>query len=291
MTGTSFSLQMFCRTDAGEHEKFGRADGARRHDHFACRVDALELPAGDDFNANGAAFLDEKAVDEEIGSHREIGTFHHGSQIADSGAAAPAVPGGGLIEAGTFQLARIEIGIVGHAEIHAALDIGLGDPIGAGGSGNAKRAVNAVFAAAQARIAFRLHEIGLEVLPAPALAIQLRGPVVVIFGATAGVDFGIDGTAAAQHPGLGIDGDAVVGVAQGRCLIAPDERPAGHFEKANGHVNEGIGIARACLDQQDLCIGHFGQPCGQHAARRTAPHDDVVVTAHLQFPCSWATYK
>ena len=81
-------LEMCCRADAGEHQELGRADGARRHDHLACRVEALELPAGDDFNANGAALLNEKTGDEEIGSHREIGTLQHGFQIAHSGAAA-----------------------------------------------------------------------------------------------------------------------------------------------------------------------------------------------------------
>ena len=91
-----------------------------------------------------------------------------------------------------------------------------------------------MFAAAQARVAFRFHEIGFEVFPAPALAVQFGGPTVIVFGAAAGIDFGIDGTAAAEHAGLGVDGHAIVGVARGRCLIAPGQGPPVILKKPTG---------------------------------------------------------
>jgi len=151
--------------------------------------------------------------------------------------------------------------------------------------------VEAVIAAAETRVAFRLHKVWFEVLPAPALAVQFVRPAIIVFGAAAGINLSIDGTAAAENTGLGIHRDAIVGVAQGRCLVAPGQGTAGHFEEAYGHVNERVGVPGASLDQQDFCIGHFGQPRGQHTACRPAANDNVIVTRHLQILRSWSSYK
>ena len=76
--GNADLLQVPCRTDAGEHEKLGRADGARGDDHFARRLDAFDRVAIDDLDALGAAVLHDDAVDRDAGADGEVGLFMAG---------------------------------------------------------------------------------------------------------------------------------------------------------------------------------------------------------------------
>ena len=136
----------------------------------------------------------------------EIGAAKHRLQIAHGGTAAAAIESGGLIETGAFLLAGIEIRIVRHAEIHAALHIGHAT----GGCGlwrseTPKWTVDAMVGTGKAGVAFRLDEVWLEIVPAPAGAAMVCCPAVVILRAATGIDFGVDRASAAQHAGLRID--------------------------------------------------------------------------------------
>ena len=140
-------------------------------------------------------------------------------------------------------------------------------------------------------VAFGFDEIGFQVLPGPALAPHVIGPMIIIFRATTRENLSIDRTAAAEHAGLRVDYLAVVGVLEGCGFVAPDQIARCHFSKADRHVDIGVGVFGASLEQEHARVWHFRQACRQDTTCRTCPYNNVIITRHSGIQDSCIRYR
>ena len=124
---------------------------------------------------------------------------------------------------------------------------------------------------------FGALEIGQHVRVTPAGEARLA-PVVIIAPVAAHMGHGVDRRRTAQHlAAQGLD-PPVVEIGLGLGVVAPIVAPVGpQLADAKRNMDEGIAVARACLDQQHRCRRVLAQPIGEHATRRTAADDDVII--------------
>src|SRR5690606_29783423 len=67
-----------------------------------------------------------------------------------------------------------------------------------------------------------------------------------------------------------------------RVVIPVDALAVDQLRQSRRHVDEGMPVARAGLEQQHAHAGVFAQPVGEHAAGGTGTDDDVVVAGALR---------
>ena len=78
------ALQVFGRSDAGEHEQLGRVDGRRGDDDFAFCLNDLNLFASFDFDAGRSLILDDHAA-REAADETHVFASQRGSEIGIRG--------------------------------------------------------------------------------------------------------------------------------------------------------------------------------------------------------------
>ena len=99
----------------GEHEQLRRVVGAAAEDDLAPGPELERLAEPCAADADGAATLDEHAVDLDVGLDGDVGTLRRGMQIGDRGAAAAAATLGDLVEAGAVLLGAVEVVVAGES--------------------------------------------------------------------------------------------------------------------------------------------------------------------------------
>ncbi len=177
-----------------------------------------------------------------------------------------------LIDAGACLTGAVEIRVERQAGLLRGLHEDAGERMRVRRS-HAERAAVAVESARQQIIVLGPLEVRQHVLARAALVTR---PAIVVLTAAARENLRIDRAAAPENAPLRIDHGAPVDLPAGRRFIAPDQGTRGRFEEAGRHVDIGVGIARACLQQEHGDIAILAEARGDHATRGPAPDDDIV---------------
>ena len=142
--------EMGGRADAGQHQEFGRADRAGGDDHLA--LGAQHARRGRSRRSRrrwrGRSPRRSRLTVASVRSVRFLRAKRR-LEIADRRAAAPAVAGRGLVEAGAFLLAAVEVGVERKAGLLRRLHEDAGQRMRRA-AGDAERPVDAVLRAGQA---------------------------------------------------------------------------------------------------------------------------------------------
>ncbi len=130
-----------------------------------------------------------------------------------------------------------------------------------------------------------LLEVGQHVLVGPAAIAELA-PRIVVARLAAHIDHAVDRRGATQRPAART-GDTPAGHALFRLhLEVPVVGLVGEeLGEAGRDVDPQRAVDRPRLEQQHLGSRIFGQPVGQHPARRSGTRDDVVVLSHRFLLC------
>ncbi len=183
-----------------------------------------------------------------------------------------------LIEPQPLLIDAVEIVIGLEAARDPGLDEGLVDRPRPVGIGHLQRTARAMQGGGAALIVLGFEEVRQHVGKGPAGA-AVGGPAIVVRGMAAHIKHGVDQAGTAQTPAPRLIGAPAVELGLRLAFEAPVGRaqPARHDGGcARGHAQQEIPAGAARLDQANLDIGVFTQPCGQHRARRTAADDHVI---------------
>jgi len=274
--------QLGLRPDARQHQQLRRVDGAPAQDHFARGPMAerrAPLRAG---HADGALPVEEEALDHRTGAHGQVRSRPCRIEVGHCGGTACAVALGDLVQADAELRCAVEVVVARQACLLGGFDEDLRKLIDIAQVRDRQRAVAGVQRIAAARVAFRTPEVGQHVRPVPVVG-ALRRPAVVVLGHTADVAHGIDRAGAAEHLAARPPDHPVAELGFGNGVVVPVDAPvAGDLGQSGRHVDEGMPVAPAGLQQQHPASRVFGQAVGKHAAGRTRADDDVVVgVAHV----------
>ena len=166
-------------TDARQHQKARRTDGAGGHDHFAPGAQDFPSAAGGNLDADRAAPFDKNPQDQRVAPQGEIGATQGRLQIGGRGRRAPDIVLRHLVVADTFLAGAVEVGIAPDARLDRGREEGLADRQGRARIGHAQRTAAAVIFVVKAGIALGPLEIGKHFAIAPAGAARLRPEIVV----------------------------------------------------------------------------------------------------------------
>src|SRR4029453_10988446 len=111
-------LEQRSRTDAGELQQLRRVEAPARQDHLACRAHLVAGPARLVGHAGGALAFEQDTSGERLDLDLQVRTLLRRAQVADRGAATPAVARRGLVVAGTLLARAVEVVIARDAERH-----------------------------------------------------------------------------------------------------------------------------------------------------------------------------
>ena len=278
--------QQIGRPDAGKLQQLRRVDRPAAENHLGRGLGRLGLAVLDVFDAHRPLALEQDPRGQRVGLDAQVRPVHHRVQIGDRGRAALAVLHGQLVIADAFLLGAVDVWIARNARLDAGLDDIIGNLVGLGHVRDVERpASGVVLVGVGAFLVLRAQEIGAHVVPGPAVAAQLA-PAVIVGMLAADIEQAVDRGRAAQHlaarPDVGAAGDRV---RLGR--IEPvDLRVLQRLGIAYRHVDHQVGhelagvpgrpVVAAGFQQQHPGPAVRGQPVGQHAARRSRSHHDVV---------------
>ena len=274
------------RADAREHQQLRRVEGAAGEDDLLARFGVNDEAVLHIFHARRMGAAHDHARHLRAHIDGQVGALADGVQIGDGGGRALAIAD--RILAAAEALVLLTIVIVGHGQTCGprGLDPGVEERIAGRGELHLQGAIAAAPGVAAIGEAFAAFEIGENVRVGPALAALLR-PAVIVAAMAARIGHHIDGGGAAEHlAARGLDG-AVVQIGLGLRMIAPVVHAIlMHLAHAERNVNERVKVAPARLDEQNRGAFVLGQPIGEHAARRTRAHNDVIVASphHHLFP-------
>ncbi len=203
----------------------------------------------------------------------------------------PALVLGQLDRVDAFAVGAVEVLRPRDPRLLRRLDPGLGQGIARAVLRDRQRTGTPPVAVLAPLVALHPPEIGQHPLVVPAAGAELR-PVVVVPAVAADEDHGVDGAAAAQplagRPDVGAAGDRRVRLG----LEAPVEVGVLHRPDVRRRdPGEGVLVALAGFQQQDVELAVLGQPAGHGpAGGAAADHDQVVglsaVAGHQRFTTS-----
>ena len=276
---------MIGRAKAGEHHQLGGIIGAGSDQHFAPGPRGLRdavLAIGD---ADGAAVLDQDAVNLRAGDDRQVRVAGERIEIGASGVGAllAAVPGaiGVLHDAHPVLALAVEIGVVGMPQRLGGEEVVLAHFRDIAGVRDPQIAAGAVIGVVELRIALDAFEVRQHVGVGPLLAIaEMGGPAVVVLLLAPHVDHGIDGAAAAEGAADRHDGTPTAELRLRHGVVHFEEIVAVEvFHVAGGHAHQPGGVARAALEDQHRKAEVPHEPHGAGRGGRAAAGDDEVVFA------------
>src|SRR5271168_2708717 len=186
------------RTDAREHEELRRIVRASADDHLAPGGDYFRCATPAKGGTRATHAVQGEALDGRVGDDGEVGTGLGRRQVADCGAAAPAIALGHLMKAEAFLVAGVEVGVERQASRRASLDESEAEAVGALRIDGCERAADAVRIGRAAALILTLLEEGEHVAPRPAVVAERR-PAVIVGGMATLEDHGVDGAGTAQH--------------------------------------------------------------------------------------------
>src|SRR5438874_1753540 len=120
-------------------------------------------------HTGGAGTLQHDAGDGDMGADGEVGSLAGGPEVADGGAAAPPVFGGGLVVADAVLGFAVEVAVVREPVLLAGLHPGTCQRVGVDQVGHPDRTVGAVARRGEAFVAFGADEVLLDLGVGPAL--------------------------------------------------------------------------------------------------------------------------
>ena len=260
--------------DAGQHQDLRTAEGARRQDHGAARVQRLGPAATDDLHTGDAAVLHDQLFGQAIGHHMKIGAGPDRIDIGARCRPALALLGGGLVDAEAGLSGAVEIFVSRQLQLRGAIHEGAAAGIDRMLVGYGQRAVAPMKFAIAALIGFAASEIGEDIVEGPAIAAH-RGPIVIVPGVAPDIEHGVDRAGAAHAFSAGLMAlPSIQALLRDRGVI-----PVREFGKERHHagrVDAPVLVVAPRLDQTDADRGILGQPAGDRAARRSAAdHDDI----------------
>ena len=177
--------------DARELQELRRVDRAARQDHLAPGMRGTRRAAQGIVDADRAPALETHPAGQRMDVDAQVWPLARRLEIADRGAAAPAIAAGQLVRAGAFLGRSVEVVVARQAGLDGGLDIGVADLAVVGQVGDAERPADAVQRVGAALLVLGLLEVGQHVVPCPADVAELA-PIVVVAGLAADVDQAVD---------------------------------------------------------------------------------------------------
>jgi hypothetical protein len=273
--------QMRRRPDAGEQQELRALQRARREDHLAPRGHLPRLAALPVLDAARAPVVEHDARRLRVRLDAQVRARSRRLQVADRGAAAPAVVGEELVVADAFLHAAVEVVGARHAELVRAGDDRLDQLVLLADVRALERPVRAVRRRRAALVALAADEVRQHVAPAPPRVAVAR-PAVVVLGLAAHVDQAVDRRAAAEpatarpvhaasvHPRIGVRREPPVVDRVEHRLAVPDR-----------DVDPEVVVLGPRFEHQHARAAVGAQAVREHAARGAAADDHVVECIHV----------
>ena len=197
------------RADAGAVQHLHRSDRARAQNHFALGAGLDDFTALDEAHADGAAVLDDQAIDQHVLFQPQIGAVQHRLEKAARGRPAPAALLVDVEIADAFIVAGVEIRNPPDAHFLGGIADRIENVPGQPRRFDPPAAAGAMMFALAEEMILQPPEQRQHVVIAPAGEAELA-PVIVIGGLSAHRDHGVDGGGAADHLAAGIGQRAAV---------------------------------------------------------------------------------
>ena len=286
------SGQLVAGPDPGEQQDVRRPDGARAQHHLGARghllAGAVLGAVGDPGGPNHLPVrLEQDPLDERAGDHGEVLPVHRGLEVGVEGRAAPAVLRRRLEERG-HPLGVEAVATVVVTLLQARGARGL-DELGRGAEDrlthrHTHRAVVAMHVEVGVQLgavheALGLEEVGQDLVIGPALRAP-GGPRVEVAGVPPHVRHVVQAGGAAEHLPPGhhhLAPDQALSDPTGVAVVHPVGRGVVLQARDRGR-HQLRGRRRAAgLEQAHLDLRVLAQAGGDHGARRSRPHDHVVI--------------
>jgi hypothetical protein len=263
------------RTDPAVQQDPRGADRAAAEDGLAGRPGLAEFAAGLVLHPDGAARLQEHAVDLGAGGDGEAQVVQDGGDEARPGAHPPVVGDGDVVVADAGHLLAVEVLDERVAQGERRLDERARGGVRVGDAGDRQVAARAVPGPGAVDVVLRALEQRQDAVPVPARA-ALVGPGVVVGAVPAHVDHAVERAAAAEHASA-----RPVQGAPGGVLLR---------DRHHGPVDVGVpeaGPAARVVDGRCVVggtrlhdvhgVARVQEPAGEDAARGAGADDDDVV--------------
>ena len=272
------AAQFIRRADARQHQKLGRIHRPAGQDDFPAGAHHLPRATPGNLHADGTAALEQHAGGLGLGDDGQIAAPLGCTKEGPGGGPAAIILAGALIDPDPQQVfAIVEVGRMGQAHFLSRLDEDIDQRVGFGKILHIQGAALAMGGIGTALVMFGAHEIGQDLVPRPAPAAALR-PGVVIAAVAPDIDHAIDRRRPAQHLAARPEQAAAVHMFLRLGLEIPVHGfPADQHFHARRHMDEGIPVTAAGLEQGDFHRGIGRQAMGQDAAGRTGPHDHIII--------------
>src|ERR1039458_2552764 len=242
--------QQFGRPHARELQQLRRLNGAGAEYHFMRRPRLLLPLGGDKLYADRPLAFKQHPRRPRFGDHPQIGAFFRRAQIADCGAAAPAVARVYMEIADSLLALGVEIIVARMAGLLGRFDEGVAQLVRLGQAPDGERPAHAVESVRAVLEVFRFLEIGQHLGVSPAAVAQTR-PALEILALTAYVDQTVDRARSAQALTPRLDDAPVIELGFGLALEHPVVARIGEqLAIAQRYMDPGIGIAQSRLEQQ-----------------------------------------
>src|SRR5712671_612781 len=243
------------------------------------------------FDADGARAVEQDAARERADHDAEIATLERGPEIADRGAAAPAVTHRHLPAAETLLARAVVVGGRRMARRGARGREGVDQRIGETRGAHRERAVAAAEIAGAAFPRFLPAEIGQHMRIGPFRQAGGR-PAVVVAAVAPHIGHGVDRGRTAHHLAArafdAASAHAVLGLAEIHPVMHAVEQEAWPAER---NMDPGVAVPAAGLEQQNLAVAVLREAIRQRAAGGAGADDDVVVGFYVGHELDRFTYR
>jgi hypothetical protein len=245
--------------------------------HLARRERAPRRPVLAVLHTRRARAFGQYTRGERVGRHDEVGSLHRGAQIRDRGAAPQPAPRRALVVAQSLLTRTVEVVVARDAYRLPRREECVPERVPVPDVRYRQRPPRTVPFVLAARLIFRLAKVRQALRVAPP-GIAEVAPVVEVLALPADVDQTVDRAGAAEDtPSRNLD----VPVVHPRLRLGlehPVDLAVEHdLAETDRHVDPGIAVAPAGLEEQHAMRAGLGQAVGQHAPGRARADDDVVV--------------
>ena len=263
--------------DAGQHQQLRRVDHAPRENDLARGVSAVRLAALHIFHAGRARAPKHDACGQRLELQREVGALERRPEVGDRGAAATAVADRRLQPAETLLLPGVVVLGERMPGARACFQERLAERIFIAVEPGRQRSVATAVGIGAALPRFLPPEIREHVRVGPAGETRYR-PAVIVAAMAAHIGHRVDRGRSADHlPARHSIGREPSSGSGSEKYIQSFMRCRNNRGQPSGTWIQGLRSQPPASSSKHLDRRIFGQPIGQHAARRPCADDDVVV--------------